>query len=90
MLFNETSTSDFVIDGSGDSKFLVIKGPEVQIPKFRCPFGVSCFETDYGAPKYNLELEIHQSERSKAFLEWLGTIQHQLINYDSENTMDIF
>ena len=90
MLFNETTVSDFIIDGSGDSKFLIIKGPEIQIPKFRCPFGVSCFETDYGAPKYNLELEIHQSDRSKAFLEWLTTIERHVVNYVCENAMDIF
>jgi hypothetical protein len=90
MLFNETTVSDFVIDGSGDSKFLIIKGPEIQIPKFRCPFGVSCFESDYGAPKYNLELEIHQSDRSKAFLNWLGTIESHVVNYVCENAMDIF
>jgi hypothetical protein len=90
MLFNETGTSDFILESSSDSKFLFIKGPDVQIPKFRCPFGVSCFETDYGAPKHNLELEIHQSDRSKAFLVWLGTIENHVINYVCENAMDIF
>jgi hypothetical protein len=48
------------------------------------------FETDYGAPKYNLELEIHESDRSKAFLDWLGTIENHVINYVCENAMDIF
>ena len=90
MLFNETTVSDFIIEGSDDSKFIFIKGPDVQIPKFRCPFGVSCFETDYGAPKYNLELEIHQSDRSNAFLDWLGTVENHMINYVCENAMDIF
>jgi len=90
MLFNETNTSDFILEASSDSKFIFIKGPDVQIPKFRCPFGVSCFETDYGAPKYNLELEIHESDRSKAFLDWLGTIENHAINYVCENAMDIF
>ena len=90
MLFNETNTSDFILESSPDSKFIFIKGPEIQIPKFRCPFGVSCFETDYGAPKYNLELEIHQSDRSKAFLDWLGTIENHVINHICENAMDIF
>jgi hypothetical protein len=90
MLFNETTVSDFIIDGTGDSKFLIIKGPEIQIPKFRCPFGVSCFETDYGTPKYNLELEIHQSDRSNMFLEWLSKIENHVINYVCENASNIF
>ena len=90
MLFNEIDPSNFIIESSPDSKFLFIKGPDIQIPKFRCPFGVSCFETDYGAPKYNLELEIHQSDRSKTFLEWLGTIESHVVNYVCENAMDIF
>jgi hypothetical protein len=62
----------------------------VQIPKFRCPFGVSCFESDYGAPKYNLELEIHESERSKTFLDWLVKIEKHVINHVCSNAMDIF
>jgi len=90
MLFNETTVSDFIIEGSDDSKFIFIKGPDVQIPKFRCPFGVSCFETDYGAPKYNLELEIHESERSKMFLDWLTKIEKYIVDYVCSNAMDIF
>ena len=90
MLFNEIDPSNFIIESSPDSKFLFIKGPDIQIPKFRCPFGVSCFETDYGAPKYNLELEIHESERSKAFLDWLNKIEKYVIDYVCSNAMDIF
>jgi hypothetical protein len=49
-----------------------------------------CFETDYGAPKYNLELEIHESERSKSFLIWLNKIENTLSITSAENAMDIF
>lgn len=90
MFFNETTVSNFIIEGSDDSKFISIKGPDVQIPKFRCPYGVSCFETDYGAPKYNLELEIHESERSKTFLDWLNKIEKHVMDYVCSNAMDIF
>ncbi len=90
MLFNEVDPSNFVVESSQDSKFLFINGPDVQIPKFRCPFGVSMFETDYGAPKYNLELEIHESERSKAFLNWLVKIEKYIVDYVCSNAMDIF
>jgi len=90
MLFNETSVTDFVVESSNDSKFLYINGPDIQIPKFRCPFGISCFESDYGAPKYNIELEIHEGERSKAFLDWLAKIEKHIIDYVCSNAVEIF
>lgn len=90
MLFDEVRPNDYIIEDSQNGKFFAIKGPDVQIPKFRCNWGVSSMEYGGGSPKYSIEFGIHEGPRAVKFVKWVGDIEKRVINYVKEHSVDIF
>lgn len=89
MLFDQVNPNSFSILPSKDGKFYNISGPDIQIPKFVCNYGVS--ENEYGGTKkYSLDLTVHESEKTKQFVSWIRSVEENVINYVKKNASEIF
>jgi hypothetical protein len=90
MLFDSISCDYFNFQTTPDGKFINITGPDVQAPKMRCNQGVTTFMTDYGANRYYIDLEMHESERLDLFRTWMDTFDEHVKKHVQRNSLEIF
>ena len=90
MLFDEVDPKDYVVNYTENGKFHFIEGPDVQIPKFKCTWGVSKNQYEGSAPRYYIDLDIHRGERSDKFLDWLNRLEEHVKGFVKENEKMVF
>jgi len=90
MLFDEFEPNSYKVNYTEGGKFHFIEGPDVQIPKFYCQWGVSKTQYEGSPPRYYIDLFLHEGERSSKFVEWLARLEDHIVEYVKENEMSIF
>ena len=90
MLFDEFDPKEYVVNYTDNGKFHFIEGPDVQIPKFKCTWGVTKAQYEGSPPRYYMDLDIHQGERSDKFVDWLVRLEEHIKGFVKENEKMIF
>jgi len=90
MLFDEVDPTCYVVNYTENGKFHFIEGPDVQIPKFNCTWGVSKAQYEGSSPRYYIDLDIHQGDRSDKFLDWMRRLEEHIKGFVKDNEVTIF
>jgi len=90
MLFDEFDPNNYLVNYTENGKFHFIEGPDVQIPKFNCTWGVSKAQYEGSSPRYYIDLEIHRGERADKFLEWIVRLEEHIKEFVKKNEVMIF
>jgi len=82
--------------GEYNNKFISPRGdpPQVQIPRLYMPFGLSGFEPNFGAKKWNIDFALkgwdEEDSQANKFYKWIKRVEDTVLEHVSSISKDIF